>query len=122
MIAKPPHNQGPAQPTGPIMRAVMMDVALCLLGVALYLQTKMIALLIGCALIGAFLVVSAVLQKRKTNATAPMRTQRQGPKAPHAPRAPTSTNDSNVIEFKRKTGRKNGKSSDDNQKTNWPSA
>ena len=68
MSYTPPHNQGQAKPTGPIMRAVMLDVALCLLGVALYLQTKMIALLICCAVIGSFIVVSAVLQKRKASA------------------------------------------------------
>jgi hypothetical protein len=106
------------------MRAVMLDVALCLLGVALYLQTKLIALPIGCALIGSVIVISAVLQKRKTNAAAPMHKQAQRPAGPRAPRprAPASTNDSNVIEFKRKTGRKPGRSGDDNQKSNWPSA
>jgi uncharacterized iron-regulated membrane protein len=118
----PPHKQGQAKPTGPIMRAVMLDVALCLLGVALYLQTKLIALPIGCALIGSVIVISAVLQKRKANASAPVRRHAQRPAAPRAPRAPASTNDSNVIEFKRKTGRKSGRSGDDNQKSNWPSA
>lgn len=122
MNYRTPHNQGPAKPTGPIMRAVMLDVALCLLGVALYLQTKMIALLIGCALIGSVIVISAVLQKRKANASAPKRAQPARPTPPRAPRAPKPANESNVIEFKRRTGRKTGRSGDDNQKSNWPSA
>jgi hypothetical protein len=125
MSYKTPHTQGPAKPTGPIMRAVMLDVALCLLGVALYLQTKMIALLIGCVLIGAFIVVSAVLQKRKANAAAPRRPQTPrsaAPRAPKAPRPSKTTSESNVIEFKRRTGRKSGRSGDDDQKSNWPSA
>lgn len=122
MSYKPPHNQGSAKPTGPIMRAVMLDVALCLLGVALYLQTKLIALPIGCALIGSVIVISAVLQKRKANASAPKRSRASRPAAPRARKTPASTNDSNVIEFKRKTGRESGRSGDDNQKSNWPSA
>jgi|GEM_PF-1998870 len=120
MMTKLPHKQGPAKPTGPIMRAVMMDFALCLLGVALYLQTKMIALLIGCALIGSFIVVSAVFQKRKAKSEAPHR-----PNAPAAPRTPRNVapkGDGNVIEFKRRTGRKSDRSGDDNHKSNWPSA
>lgn len=119
----PPHKQGQAKPTGPIMRAVMLDVALCMLGVALYLQTKLIALPIGCALIGSVIVISAVLQKQKTNPAASNRGPFQRPSAPRAPRASASTTDgSNVIEFKRKTGRKSDRSGDDNQKSNWPSA
>jgi len=114
MIAKKPHNQGPAKPASPLMRAVMMDVALCLMGVALYIQTKLIALPIVFAIAGTVLVVGAVLQMRKQREAAQ-------PQRRTANRSGPTPGDSNVIPFKRKTTGKASRS-DADQKSNWPSA
>lgn len=114
MIPKTPHNQGPAKSASPLMRAVMMDVALCLLGIALYIQTKLIAVPIVFAIAGALLVAKAVWQARK---------QRQAtqPQRKSGTRGATAPGDSNVIPFRRKSGGKSARP-DADQKSNWPSA
>jgi uncharacterized membrane protein (UPF0136 family) len=118
--------QSPFQPQSstrrPILRAAMMNVALCLLGIALYVQTNSVVALIGCAAIGAFVFFNAMLKRKKSRAGNITNLNKQAMRGkPSMLKQPSvkpnaAQNTSNVTPFRRPESKRPSK------KSNWPFA
>jgi hypothetical protein len=118
-------QQSSHEPQRPILRAVMMSVALCLLGLAIFIQTGQILFLAGGAALGAFALFTSLRQRHqirgsgrpqssesKLRGSSPTLQGRKSAKsAPGAKQA-----GSNVTPFRRPAPK------DSTSKSNWPSA